>query len=101
MTILGGQAKQRTINYLCEHNLNCDMNGDLHSYDLVYTCSDLLIQKNIRDKNLILVQEGMTDPENFVYYLVKHLKLPRLIASTSLTVLSYALYKFYVAAKCY
>ena len=50
MTILGGQAKQRTINYLSEHNLNLDMNGGLHNYDLVYTCSDLLIQKNIRDK---------------------------------------------------
>ncbi len=101
MTILGGQAKQRTINYLREHNLNWDMNGSLHNYDLVYTCSDLLIQKNIRDKNLILVQEGMTDPENFVYYLVKHLKLPRWIASTSVTGLSYAYDKFCVASEGY
>jgi hypothetical protein len=101
MTILGGQAKQRTIKYLRENNLNWDMNGDLHTYDLVYTCSDLLIQKNIRDRNLILVQEGMTDPENFVYYLVKHLKLPRWIASTSVTGLSYAYDKFCVASEGY
>jgi hypothetical protein len=101
MTILGGQAKKRTLKYLSENNLNIDENGSQHDYDLVYTCSDLLIQKNIRDKKIILVQEGMTDPENFVYHLVKNFKLPRWIASTSVTGLSYAYDKFCVASEGY
>jgi len=101
MTILGGQAKQRTLNYLRKNNLNIDENGSQHDYDLVYTCSDLLIQKNIRDKKIILVQEGMTDPENFIYYLVKNFRLPRWIASTSVTGLSYSYDKFCVASEGY
>jgi len=101
MTILGGQAKQRTLNYFSENNLSIDENGSHHNYDLVYTCSDLLIQKNIKDKKIILVQEGMTDPENFIYYLVKNFKLPRWIASTSVTGLSYAYDKFCIASEGY
>jgi len=101
MTILGGQAKQRTLNYFSENNLSIDENGSRYNYDLVYTCSDLLIQKNIRDKKIILVQEGMTDPENFVYYLVKNFRLPRWIASTSVTGLSYVYDKFCVASEGY
>jgi hypothetical protein len=101
MTILGGQAKKRTLNYLRKNNLNIDENGTKHDYDLVYTCSDLLIQKSIRDKKIILVQEGMTDPENFIYYLVKNFRLPRWIASTSVTGLSYAYDKFCVASAGY
>ncbi len=101
MTILGGQAKKRTLNYLSKNKLNIDENGSHYNYDLVYICSDLLIQKNIRDKKIILVQEGMTDPENFIYYLVKNFRLPRWIASTSVTGLSYAYDKFCVASEGY
>jgi hypothetical protein len=101
MTILGGQAKKRTLKYLSENNLNIDQGGKQHNYCLVYTCSDLLIQKNIRDKKIILVQEGMTDPENFGYHIVKNLRLPRWIASTSVTGLSYAYDKFCVASEGY
>ncbi len=101
MTILGGQAKERTLKYLRKHNLKLDLYGKEHDYDLVFTCSDLLIPKNIRDKKIIMVQEGMTDPENFIYYLVKYLKLPRWIASTSVTGLSYAYDKFCVASEGY
>ena len=98
MTILGGQAKNRTLKYLRENNLNVDESGQKYNYDLIYTCSDLLIQKNIRNKKIILVQEGMTDPENLGYYIVKKMRLPRWIASTSVTGLSYAYDKFCVAS---
>ena len=100
-SILGGQAKERTIKYLREHNLNLDLYGNNNDYDLVYTCSDLLIPKNIRDKKIILVQEGMTDPENFAFYLVKYLKFPRWAASTSVTGLSDDYHKFCVASEGY
>ncbi len=62
-SILGGQAKQNTLNYLKENNLNIDDEGTQNDYDLVFTCSDMLIPRNISDKRIILVQEGMTDPE--------------------------------------
>lgn len=100
-SILGGQAKQRTIKYLEENNLNLDLYGKQNDYDLVFTCSDLLIQKNIRNKKIILVQEGMTDPENFAFYLVKNFKFPRWVASTSVTGLSHAYDRFCVASEGY
>ena len=99
--ILGGQFKQRTFNYLEKHNLKVDYEGSANDYDLVYTCSDLIIPSNIRDKKVILVQEGMTDPENLIYYMVKYLKLPRWMASTSVTGLSKAYDKFCVASEGY
>lgn len=100
-SILGGQAKQRSLNYLNEHNLNIDEDGKNNFYDLVFTCSDLLVQKNIRNKKIILVQEGMTDPENLTYHLVKNFGLPRWIASTSVTGISNAFDKFCVASEGY
>jgi hypothetical protein len=100
-SILGGQAKQRTIKYLRDNDLNHDLNGSMDDYSLVFTCSDLLIQKNIRDKKIILVQEGMTDPEKLGYYLVKYLNFPRWMASTSVTGISNYYDKFCVASEGY
>ncbi len=100
-TILGGQFKQRTFDYLKKHNLKIDFEGAANNYDLVYTCSDLVVPKNIRNKKVILVQEGMTDPENFLFHIVKYLKLPRWMASTSVTGLSNAFDKFCVASEGY
>jgi len=100
-SILGGQFRQRTFSYLTQHYLKIDCEGTDNDYDLVYTCSDLIVPKNVRNKKLILVQEGMTDPENLMYYLVKNLKLPRWMASTSVTGLSHAYDKFCVASDGY
>ncbi len=100
-SILGGQFKKRTFNYLEKHNLKIDFEGTENEYDLIYTCSDLIIPKNIRNKKIILVQEGMTDPENLIFYMVKYLKLPRWMASTSVTGLSNAYDKFCVASEGY
>ena len=87
-SVLGGQFRKRTIEYLAINNLKLDYEGKDRDYDLVFTCSDLIVPKNIRNKKVILIQEGMTDPENIMYYLVKYLKLPRWLASTSTTGLS-------------
>ena len=100
-SILGGQFRKKTLKYLTEHNLKVDFEGKQRKYDLVYTCSDLIIPKNIKESNIILVQEGMTDPENLMYHLVKKLKLPRYLASTSTTGLSDAYDKFCVASEGY
>lgn len=82
-SILNGPFRKNTEKYLNDNNLKLDYRGLNNNYDLVYTCADLIFPKNIRNKKVILVQEGMTDPENLMFYLVKYLKLPRWLASTS------------------
>ncbi len=100
-TILGGRFKYETTKYLLANNMNIDFMGHLFNYDLVYTCSDLIIPKNILGKKIILVQEGMTDPENLMYHLVKKFKFPRYLASTSTTGLSNTYDYFCVASEGY
>ncbi len=100
-TVLGGPFRQSTDQYLREHRCKMDYEGKANSYDLVLTCSDLIVQKNIRNKKVVLVQEGMTDPENIIYHLVKGFGLPRYFASTSMTGLSNAYEKFCVASEGY
>jgi len=100
-TILGGKFKKDTLNFLASNNLLVDYRGKDNNYDLVFTCTDLIIPKNIRAKKVILVQEGMTDPENLLYYIVKNFKLPRYLASTSMTGLSNQYNYFCVASEGY
>ena len=68
---------------------------------MIVTCSDLIVPKNIKGKNIILVQEGMTDPEDYRYHLVRKLRLPRLIANTSMAGLSDAYQKFCIISEGY
>ena len=100
-TILAGKFREQTENYLIKHNLNIDYRGQEHDYDLVFTCQDLIIPKNIRSKKLVLVQEGMTEPENFTYHLVRALRLPRWLAGTSTTGISNSYDLFFVASDGY
>ncbi|NMC14140.1 MAG: UDP-N-acetyl glucosamine 2-epimerase [Chloroflexi bacterium] len=100
-TILGGQFRQSTVQYLRENNLRIDWRGINNDYDLVFTCQDLLIPKNIRNKKIVLVQEGMTDPETIFYHFVKMFDLPRWLAGTSTTGLSDAYDLFCVASEGY
>ena len=100
-TVLGGKLGKMTVEYLEDNRLQVDFGGSRNNYDLVVTSSDLIIQRNIRDKKIILVQEGMTDPQNWLYYVVKYLKLPRYFASTSTNGLSDAYIKFCVASEGY
>lgn len=100
-TVIGGVGRRQTEAYLAEHKLPLDYGGQQHEYDLVVTGSDLLIQGNIRHKPIILIQEGMTDPENWMYHLVRRLRLPRYLASTSANGLSLAYRYFCVASEGY
>jgi hypothetical protein len=100
-TILGGHFRRQTETYLTEQKVKVDYGGRSHHYDLVVTASDLIIQKNIRYKKIVLIQEGMTDPERVSYFLVKWLKLPRYLASTSTNGLSNAYQYFCVASEGY
>jgi len=100
-TVMGGRFRQQTDDYLKREGVKIDYRGSSNDYDLVVTCQDLIIQKNIRKKKIVLVQEGMTDPENLIYRLVKRFKLPRYLASTAATGLSDAYDKFCVASEGY
>lgn len=91
---LGGQARRATEEFLRMKKCRFDYEGLENEYDLVVTCSDLIIPKNIQNKSIIHIQEGMTDPENFKYHLVKTLRLPRYLANTSTMGLSDAYEKF-------
>lgn len=100
-SILGGEHHRATMTYLENENLPLDYCGRKNSYDAVITCTDLVIQKNIRNKRLLLVQEGMTEEEDFLYFLVKNLKFPRYLANTAATGLSNAYDVFCVASDGY
>lgn len=100
-SILNGPFRRSTEKYLRENNLPIDYRGLQNDYDLVYTCADLIYPKNIRNKKVILVQEGMTDPENLMFYLVKYFNLPRWLASTSTMGMSYMYDVFCVASYGY
>jgi hypothetical protein len=101
MTIGGRPWAKRCLGYLESQGLQIDYRGKRGDYDLVFHCQDAFVPKNIRDKRVILVQEGMTDPEGFAYWLVKHLGFPRWIASTGPTGTSDLYEKFCVASEGY
>ena len=101
-TIGGNKLAGRCRQYLQNHGLPLDYRGNRGPYDLVVTGSDLYLQKNIRDHRIVLVQEGITDPESIWFRLVKRLRfLPRWFAGTSATGLSDAYRVFCVASPGY
>jgi hypothetical protein len=101
-TILGDKLAGKCRTYLQEHNLPIDYQGKNRPYDLVVTSSDVYIQNNIRDQKIVLVQEGITDRETFLFRIVKRFRfLPRWPAGTAATGLSDAYRTFCVASEGY
>lgn len=100
-TVMGNKHQSKAVGFITERKLKLDFEGRNNDYDLIVTSSDLIVQNNIKGKKIILVQEGMTDPENFMYYLVRYLKLPRYLASTATTGLSDSYNAFCVASHGY
>ncbi|MEO1727537.1 MAG: hypothetical protein AAFR95_10980 [Bacteroidota bacterium] len=98
-TILGGQAKAATERYLAEHHLPIDDRGASRVYDLAVMGTDLVVPRNVGATRFVLVQEGMTDPEGWLYRIVKGLRLPRFYANTAMTGLSHAYDRFCVAGE--
>ena len=101
-TIIGHKLASRCRKYLEDHSLAIDYRGKNGPYDLVLTCSDVYVQKNIRNEKIVLVQEGITDPESFAFHLVTRFRfLPLWLAGTAATGLSDAYQKFCVASEGY
>ncbi len=101
-TIAGNKTVERCRTYLQDHGLVIDFQGQNRPYDLVVTCTDVYLQKNIRDSKIVLVQEGIIDSESFIFQLVKRFRiLPRWMADTAMTGLSDAYRAFCVASEGY
>jgi hypothetical protein len=101
-TIGGNKLRRRCLDYLAANRLPIDVGGRRGGYDLVVTCSDLVIPRNVRGVPLVLVQEGMTDPDGVATSIVRALPfLPRWLAGTSLTGLSDRYDRFCVASQGY
>src|SRR5262249_25454856 len=101
---LGHEFTRECIDFLNRHDLPVDHRGRRGGYDLVVTCSDLLVQKNIAGTPLIGVQEGMIDPQLFwwkVRQLAPWLPLPRWAAGTACTGLSNQYDRYCVASEGY
>jgi hypothetical protein len=103
-TILGWPWRKDCLRYLRRHRLPMDHEGSRrgNDYDLVVTCSDIVVPYNVRDRPLVLVQEGMTDPERFWFTARKLLPLvPRWAAGTAWTGASNLYDRFCVASEGY
>lgn len=101
-TIIGAKLAERCLRYLRNADLAIDYQGRRGPYDLVVTCSDVFVQKNIRGQRVVLVQEGITDPETASFRLVQRFRrLPLWIAGTAATGLSDAYRAFCVASEGY
>ena len=101
-TIMGRKRAGRSIDYLVSNNLRLDIGGTLNQYDLVVTCTDLIVPRHIKRRKIVLVQEGMTEPETILFHLARNFRwVPRWIAGTSTTGLSDTYEKFCVASEGY
>jgi hypothetical protein len=84
-TVLSGQFREKSEEYLRQHNLNIDYAAKKNKYDLVVYCSDMIIADRLLDTKTIWVQEGMIDKYTPLTTLVKKLHLPTwLTCDTSL-----------------
>ena len=100
-TTLGRRARKRTRHYLAARGLPIDEGARRRPYDLAVIGTDLILPPVLRRLPVVLVQEGMTDPEDWRYHLVRALRLPRCLANTSMTGLSGGYEAFCVASEGY
>jgi hypothetical protein len=101
-TVAGEKLAGRCFTYLRREGLDVDYRGRRGPYDLVVSCSDLVVQGNLRGTPLVVVQEGILDPEGWEYRLWRRLPfLPRWIAGTATTGLSLAYARLCVASEGY
>src|SRR5215510_1415422 len=82
-TVLAGPLRERSVAFMRAAKLPIDDRGEAREYDLIVTCTDLILQDNIEDKRIVLVQEGLTEREGFLYWLVKYVGIPRVFANTA------------------
>ncbi len=82
-TIMAGQFRRRSEEYLANHNLQIDFGAKLNQYDLVVYCSDLIIADSLRKYKIVWVQEGMIDKLTGWSKVVQGLRLPAYLAGNT------------------
>ena len=101
-TIVGNKLRKRCVDYLERNALPMDLRGASGSYDLVVTCSDLIIPRNIASRPIVAVQEGLLDQAKIAFHICRALPfLPLWLAGTSTTGLSGRYLRFCVASEGY
>jgi hypothetical protein len=101
-TIGGNKRRGWCLDYLRSHGLQVDLHGREGDYDLVVGCTDMVVPKNVRNKRLVMVQEGILDPEGLAFHVVTRLPfLPRWFAGTSTTGMSGQYDRYCVASEGY
>jgi hypothetical protein len=101
-TIIGHKLRARCLDYLRREGLRIDLDGSAADYDLVVTCSDVVVPRNVQKRRLVVVQEGILDPFDWTFSLWQKLPfLPRWIAGTAATGLSGMYDRFCVASEGY
>jgi len=101
-TVIGDAWRRHSIDLLRARGARIDWEGRSGGWDLVVTSSDLIIPRNIRGTRVVLVQEGMTDPEGFGFRLRRLMPfLPVWMAGTSGTGTSGLYDRFCVASEGY
>jgi hypothetical protein len=101
-SIVGNRMRDRCFAYFREHGLQCDPRGARGGYDLVVTTHDAVLPRNIQGLPIVMVQEGMTDPPQLGFFLVKTFPfVPRWVAVTQATGLSNQFERFCIASEGY
>jgi hypothetical protein len=99
---LGHDFRKKCLRYLHQNRLGIDLGGKRGGYDLVLTCSDLIVPTNLGDSALVGVQEGMIDPPLFWYRMRQRFPwLPRWAAGTACTGVSNLYDKYCLASEGY
>jgi hypothetical protein len=101
-TIGGEKRRGWCLQYLRDHDVPVDVDGREGPYDLVVTCTDLVVPRNARGAGLVVVQEGILDPVGLTARVCRRLRfLPRWFAGTALTGQSGLFDRFCVASQGY
>lgn len=102
-TIAGHKLRQRCLRYLTEKDLAVDVDGARGGYDLVVTCSDVIVPENATRAPLVAVQEGILDPATPLLGVVRRFPklVPRWLVGTAATGLSGLYQRFCVASDGY
>lgn len=100
-TITGYKSRFWCEEYLTDNGLQNDYRGEKNKYDLVMSCSDMIVPNNVKNIKSILIQEGTLTPENWRYHTVRALNWSRTLADTSMFGLSFSYDKFCVFSEGY
>jgi hypothetical protein len=102
ISIGGNKRRGWCLDYLRAHDLAIDLDAVGGGYDLVVGCTDMVVPKNVRRYPTVMVQEGILDPEDWIFDLVTRVRfLPRWFAGTSTTGMSNLYDRYCVASEGY